>query len=195
MGGARGRLGDRSGRAGIGPVDRLGIDVAHLSIARQRGSRLPGSRMSAARAYRDRARANIRCSTGGTKLASNGGSGRGPAGSHRGSLCEFAPAGKRFPYINSIYRRIRRGKRASPRAPGEVHLPEFFQTLGVPLLAGRDLEWAGYFDQRAVAMVSASLATEVWGSPREALGKHVRTIRPIRGARSWGSRAMCMKTG
>jgi predicted permease len=53
--------------------------------------------------------------------------------------------------------------------------PKFFETLGVPLLAGRDLEWVDHFDYRTVAMVSENLAKEVWGSPREALGKHVRT--------------------
>jgi predicted permease len=53
--------------------------------------------------------------------------------------------------------------------------PQFFRTLGVPMLAGRDLEWVDYFDHGTVAMISASLATEVWGSPQEALGKRVRT--------------------
>jgi putative ABC transport system permease protein len=53
--------------------------------------------------------------------------------------------------------------------------PRFFQTLGVPLLAGRDLEWTDYFDNRTIAMVSENLAKQVWGSSQEALGKHVRT--------------------
>lgn len=52
--------------------------------------------------------------------------------------------------------------------------PQYFRTLGVPLLAGRDLEWVDYFDYRNVAIISANLATEVWGSPQGALGKHVR---------------------
>jgi len=53
--------------------------------------------------------------------------------------------------------------------------PQYFRTLGVPLLAGRDLEWVDHFEDRTVAMVSESLAKEVWGSPQEALGKRVRT--------------------
>ena len=53
--------------------------------------------------------------------------------------------------------------------------PQYFRTLGVPLVAGRDLEWADHFYSRTVAIVSESLAKEVWGSAREALGKRVRT--------------------
>jgi len=53
--------------------------------------------------------------------------------------------------------------------------PQYFRTLGMPLLAGRDLEWVDHFDARAVTIVSESLAKEAWGAPQTALGKHVRT--------------------
>jgi putative ABC transport system permease protein len=53
--------------------------------------------------------------------------------------------------------------------------PKYFRTVGVPLLAGRDLEWVDHFDGRNVAIASESLAKEVWGSPQAALGKRVRT--------------------
>lgn len=53
--------------------------------------------------------------------------------------------------------------------------PRYFETLGVPILAGRDLEWVDQVEFRTVAIVSESLAKEVWGSPTQALGKRVRT--------------------
>jgi predicted permease len=52
--------------------------------------------------------------------------------------------------------------------------PNFLRTLGAPLLTGRDLEWADSYSRRPVALVSERLAREEWGSPDEALGKHVR---------------------
>jgi predicted permease len=48
--------------------------------------------------------------------------------------------------------------------------PELFTTLGAPLLAGRDFEWADTYDKRSVAIVSANIANARWGSPAEALG-------------------------
>ena len=52
--------------------------------------------------------------------------------------------------------------------------PAFFQTLGTPLLAGRDLTWADLYGRRFVALVSDTLARQEWGSPGEALHKRVR---------------------
>jgi putative ABC transport system permease protein len=52
--------------------------------------------------------------------------------------------------------------------------PGFFSTIGVPLVAGRDLTWTDYFDRRPVAIVSEALAREEWGSAEAALGEHVR---------------------
>jgi predicted permease len=52
--------------------------------------------------------------------------------------------------------------------------PGFLKTLGVPLLAGRDLDWTDSYDRRPVALVSERTALEEWGSPTAALGKHVR---------------------
>jgi predicted permease len=52
--------------------------------------------------------------------------------------------------------------------------PRFFQTLGTPMLAGRDFEWADHYGGRQVVIVSQSLARRAWGSPAAALGKRLR---------------------
>jgi len=52
--------------------------------------------------------------------------------------------------------------------------PGLLQTLGTPLLAGRDFDWAEIFNQRNVALVSESFARETWNSIESTLGKHVR---------------------
>jgi putative ABC transport system permease protein len=52
--------------------------------------------------------------------------------------------------------------------------PGFFQTMGTPLVAGRDFNWNDLYDQRKVAMVSENMAREMWHSPGAALGKRIR---------------------
>jgi len=52
--------------------------------------------------------------------------------------------------------------------------PGFFKVLGIGLLAGRDYTWDDLYQRRPVAIVSDNLAREYWGSPVNALGKHVR---------------------
>ena len=52
--------------------------------------------------------------------------------------------------------------------------PRFFETTGTPLIAGRDFTWTDLYEKRHVAMVSENLARELWGAPREALGKRIR---------------------
>ncbi|MBA2305557.1 MAG: ABC transporter permease [Acidobacteria bacterium] len=52
--------------------------------------------------------------------------------------------------------------------------PSFFQTLGVPIVEGRDLTWVDLYDKRMVALISAGLARDDWGTPAQALGKRVR---------------------
>jgi putative ABC transport system permease protein len=52
--------------------------------------------------------------------------------------------------------------------------PGFLRTLGVPLLAGRDLDWTDFYGRRPVVLVSEKTAREEWGSPAAALGRHVR---------------------
>jgi predicted permease len=48
--------------------------------------------------------------------------------------------------------------------------PGFFATLGTPLVAGRDFEWADTYESRAAAIVSENIAVARWGSAESALG-------------------------
>jgi predicted permease len=52
--------------------------------------------------------------------------------------------------------------------------PAFFQTLGTPLVAGRDLTWTDIYNKTPVALVSENLAREYWRLPAAALGKRIR---------------------
>ncbi len=52
--------------------------------------------------------------------------------------------------------------------------PDYFQTAGTQIMAGRELTWIDVYNQRPVVMVSANLARELWGSPSAALGKRLR---------------------
>ena len=63
---------------------------------------------------------------------------------------------------------------ARPLRRFEFISPGFFHTLGTPIVAGRDLAWADFYDKRLVALVSENLAREEWQSAAGALGKRVR---------------------
>jgi putative ABC transport system permease protein len=52
--------------------------------------------------------------------------------------------------------------------------PGFFQTVGTPLVAGRDLTWTEVNHHRPVAVISENLARELWGEPAAGLGKRIR---------------------
>jgi predicted permease len=52
--------------------------------------------------------------------------------------------------------------------------PGFFQTLGTPLVTGRDFTWADLYENREVTIISENLAREFWGSSTAALGKRIR---------------------
>jgi predicted permease len=52
--------------------------------------------------------------------------------------------------------------------------PGLFSTTGIPILAGRDYTWDEIFQKIPVAIVSAKVAREFWGSPAAALGKRIR---------------------
>ncbi len=55
--------------------------------------------------------------------------------------------------------------------------PGLFRTLGTPLVAGRDFTWTDVHNKRQVAVVSASMAREMWEEPSAALGKRIRVGR------------------
>ena len=52
--------------------------------------------------------------------------------------------------------------------------PGYFQTVGTPIVAGRDLTWTDVFDDRRVVVISDNMAREMWGSSLTALGKRIR---------------------
>lgn len=52
--------------------------------------------------------------------------------------------------------------------------PGFFQAIGNPLAAGRDYNWEEVYEARPVAIVSETLAREMWGDPQAAIGKKIR---------------------
>jgi predicted permease len=52
--------------------------------------------------------------------------------------------------------------------------PGFLKTLGIRIVAGRDFAWDEVFQKVPVVMVTENLAREYWGSPANALGKHIR---------------------
>ena len=54
--------------------------------------------------------------------------------------------------------------------------PEFFGTLGIPLVAGRNLTWTDTYNAVPVALISENFAREYWGSASNALGKRIRAI-------------------
>jgi predicted permease len=51
--------------------------------------------------------------------------------------------------------------------------PSFFSTMGIPIVAGRDLTWNDVLNKRPVAIVSENLAREYWHNPWDALGKQI----------------------
>jgi predicted permease len=66
------------------------------------------------------------------------------------------------------------GRAAPPNRQVKVISPGSFQTFGTPIVIGRDYTWTDLEELREVAIVSESLAREVWGSPEAALGKRIR---------------------
>src|SRR5258708_17566078 len=51
--------------------------------------------------------------------------------------------------------------------------PSFFRTMGIPIVAGRDLTWDDVLNKRPVAIVSENLAREYWHNPSDALRKQI----------------------
>jgi predicted permease len=52
--------------------------------------------------------------------------------------------------------------------------PGLLGTMGTRLVAGRELEWSDVYGELPVALVSESLARELWSEPGAALGKRIR---------------------
>jgi predicted permease len=60
--------------------------------------------------------------------------------------------------------------------------PRYFETMGIPVIAGRSIEWREIYEGRPVIIVSEGLARRYWREPAAALGKRVRSApgRPWR---------------
>jgi predicted permease len=52
--------------------------------------------------------------------------------------------------------------------------PGFLKTLGMPLIAGREITWTDTYNKTPVAMISENLAREYWHEPAAALGKRIQ---------------------
>jgi predicted permease len=52
--------------------------------------------------------------------------------------------------------------------------PGFAQTMGIPLVAGRDITWAETYQKLPEVVISENLAREYWKEPAKALGKRIR---------------------
>ncbi len=81
----------------------------------------------------------------------------------RGSFDPIFPEGRN--YAEGELPPIRKFKYVSPG---------FFETLGTPLIAGRDFSWDDIYKKTFVGIVSENLAREYWKNPSNALGKRVR---------------------
>ena len=51
----------------------------------------------------------------------------------------------------------------------------YFETMEIPVLAGRALEWRDSYDLNRVVMVTENFARDYWDSPAEAVGKRIST--------------------
>jgi predicted permease len=52
--------------------------------------------------------------------------------------------------------------------------PGFYQSLGTPLIAGRDFTWTEVYQKKPMVLISENLAREFWGTPANSLGKRLR---------------------
>ena len=63
-----------------------------------------------------------------------------------------------------------------PRTPNyKLISPEYLATMGIRLIAGRDINWTDVYRKRPVVMISENLAKLEWGGVSQALGKKLRT--------------------
>jgi predicted permease len=78
--------------------------------------------------------------------------------------------------LDNLFAEDREQKR--DEAPPLRHLvfasPGYMDTLGIPVVAGRDFTWAETYGAVPVVLVSENLAREYWGAAAAALGRRIR---------------------
>ena len=72
--------------------------------------------------------------------------------------------------------------------------PGYFHTAGTRFVAGQDFAWSDIYSLRPVAILSESLARELWGSPSAAIGKRFREFPACRGMKLSGWSRMYART-
>jgi len=55
--------------------------------------------------------------------------------------------------------------------------PGYFHAAGTRFVAGRDFTWPEIYNVRPIGIVSAALASELWGSPQAAIGKRFQEFK------------------
>ena len=88
---------------------------------------------------------------------------------------------------DTVYDNVYAGDRnyAEGAPPPLRHLlfisPSYLQTLGIPLIAGRDFTWADMYNRVPAALISENFAREYWRTPEQALGQRIR----VNGVDDW----------
>jgi predicted permease len=100
---------------------------------------------------------------------------RGDAGVESATLAEYTPLG----FLDTPPRRLsvegyepRRGEDLA--CMSNIVGPDYFRTLRVPVMAGRDFEGRDDEDAAPVAVVNRTLAHRFWGGAANAIGKRIR---------------------
>ena len=72
-----------------------------------------------------------------------------------------------------------------PRRRHKFVSPGFFRAMGTRMIAGRDITWADIYTRTPVAVISENFASEIWGTPAEAIGKRIREPSPADRPQVW----------
>ena len=78
--------------------------------------------------------------------------------------------------FNPVYASDRTYKEGelAPMRSNKFVSPGYFSTMGIPLIAGRDITWPEEYERRNVVIISENFAREYWGSAANAVGKLIR---------------------
>lgn len=91
------------------------------------------------------------------------------------TLASFAPAGDSYAIVS-----FRINREESVTAEMNMLFPKYFETVGIPLIQGRDFRWTDDQDSEPVAIISQTLAERYWPNA-EPIGKQF----PSDGSNSW----------